>query len=102
MKLVVPFPSVSGIEGRGNGVKYKDLYYYYGESEIPKDKPAILKWEGSVHGDKEWIIIAWDGQKFVFLEHVYSDVNGMMKKYKGLFAIDAIKKRQEEQRMIVI
>lgn len=101
-ELVAPFFSSLGIEGHGEGIKYKNHYYYYrGEKRIPKNKPACLKWEGHwagrVHGEKEWIIVAWNGQEFILLDHIYGNINYTMTKYKGLSAIDAIKKTQAEE-----
>ena len=81
-------PATSGSEGCGQGVDYQGkLYFYRTGKDIPKNKVAMLTWEGfycgNMNGEKEWIIVAWNGKDFTVLEYVFSNVREEMKKYKG-------------------
>ena len=93
--------SCVGQEGCGEGLRYNDNnYYYINERSIPKNKPALLTWEGHwggrQHGDKEHIIVAWNGKAFVVLEHVYpGHAREKFREYKGVSCLAAIDKRQK-------
>jgi hypothetical protein len=96
-----PFLSRPGIQGHGQGLNYKDKWYYYaGEKNVPKDKPAI-KWEGNwagrVCGEKEWIIVAWNSENFVLLDHTYCGIRELKLKYNRLLAIQAIERKNQEE-----
>jgi len=86
-----PIPNSKGIEGNGEGVHYKGKSYYYRVGlRIPKTKVVPLKWEGNwcglVHGDVEYIYVAWNGASFSVLSHEYF----CTPKYKGMTPKEAI------------
>ena len=93
-----PEPTISGVqEGCGESVLYNDkIYCYYRAGKyIPKNKPALLKWEGGfagrMHGDKEWLIVCYNEQgELVLLESVYHNPSLYMKKYRGISNSEAI------------
>lgn len=100
---IPPSPNRPGIEGHGEGLTWATgTFYYKTAKHIPKDKPASLVQEscyrGRQNGDKDWIIVAWDGSGFVVLEHVFSDVRKAMLNYKGLSTLQAIEKAQEKEK----
>jgi len=96
LQVSVPVcPSTDTSIGHGEGITWNNkTYYYRNELEIPKDKVVYLRWEGNYAGrqigEKEWIIVVWDKEGFLLLEHLHYDVRGSMSKYKGKSAEQAI------------
>lgn len=102
--LIPVCPSRPGLEGHGEGLHYnkKDYYYRHG-CRIPKDKIVHLTYEGGYCGrqvgDKEYIIVAWDGKEFSVLEHLYSDVRLKLDRFKNLtpaMGIDLVRSEQKK------
>lgn len=65
------------------------LYFYETAKFIPKDRVVYVTSEGSyrgrVHGDKDYMIIAWNGTDFTVLEHMLpGELRAAMKKYRGM------------------
>lgn len=93
-------------EGCGESVKYNDKIYCYCRAGkyIPKNKPALLKWEGGfagrMHGDKEWLIVCYNEQgELLLLEWVYNNPREHMKSYTGMSNAEAIaiaKKKEQK------
>ena len=91
MPSVDPIPRSKGNEGCGEGVDYRGKTYYYRVGlRIPKTKVVALKWEGDycgrVHGEVEYIYVAWNGTSFSVLSHEYFCTT----KYKGMTTKEAI------------
>lgn len=89
-------PATNTAEGHGEGISWNNkTYYYRSDKEIPRDKVVYLKWEGNYAGrqigEKEWIIVVWDKEGFLLLEHLHYDVRGAMSKFRGKSAEQAIK-----------
>lgn len=90
-----PMPSEPGRTGRGQSIKWHNGYYYYRIGcYIPKNKAVSLVHEsgycGRQNGDKDWIIVAWNGENFSVLEHVMIGLRKELSKYKGMTAEEAI------------
>lgn len=89
-------------EGCGQCVELDGKWYYYRSPYfIPKDKPALLTWEGNYcsrqNGDKEHLIVAFNGKNFTVLQHVYpGGVKEAMAKYKGLTNEEAVALKHKE------
>lgn len=98
---IPPCPNSLGVEGHGEGLKYQNNAYYYRTAKpIPKNKPAVLKWEGNwcsrQHGDVEYIIVAFNGKKFVVIEHEYpGSLQLKFKRVKNLSCEKAISLSKE-------
>jgi hypothetical protein len=97
-----PYISHPGVQGHGEALKYKGRWYYYrGESLIPKNCVSQLKWEGNWAGrqvgEKDWIIVCWDGSTWICLDHTSFDIKDRMKKYKGKSPIEAIQMIKDEE-----
>lgn len=92
-----PRPKNNGSLGCGESLKYQsDFYYYKTPCAIPRDKPALLCHEGTflgrVHGEKNYILVAWNGFEFEVLEHPEAGkTKAATAKYTGLTAKEAIK-----------
>ena len=74
--------------GCGESLKHANhIFSYRIGKNIPKDRIVSLLWEGNFcgrfTGDKEWIIVAWNGEGFVLLEHVYQNITQKLKNYKN-------------------
>jgi len=99
-----PCPNEPGIEGHGEGVKYKDKYYYYRVGRrIPKNKVSSLMYEGGyagrVHGERDYIIVAWNGKAFVVLKVSGEGfIREDMKKFKNKSVEEAIEIVEEAER----
>ena len=105
LDIVIPtielHPSGPGVEGHGEGISYNGKSYYYRDGKrIPKNKVASLMWEGNwcgrVHGDKEYIFVAWNGKSFTVLSHEYSYI----RKYNKMLPEDAILLKERELKRI--
>ena len=101
MPSIEPWASGPGVEGHGEGISYKDKCYYYRDGKrIPKNKVASLMWEGNwcsrIHGDKEYVYLAWNGKSFTILSHEYSYI----RKYNKMLPEDAILLKERELKKI--
>jgi hypothetical protein len=91
-----PVKPSKGSTGCGQSLKYgNQIYHYRSPHFIPKDKPAILMYEGNycgrVNGDKEYLIVAFNGKNFTVLEHHYpGEAKRAMERFKGLTNEEAI------------
>lgn len=91
-----PIPDSPGVEGHGQGLKHDTQTYYYRVGKlVPRDKIVHLTYEGAymgrVHGEKEYIVVAFDGEQFRVLEHVsYYGVKDVLQKFKGMTNAEAI------------
>lgn len=85
-----------GNEGCGQALNYNGQFFHYRTPcFIPKDKPAMLMYEGNYcsrqHGDKEYLIVAFNGKSFTVLEHHYPGrAKEAMKRFLGLTNQEAI------------
>lgn len=99
-----PKPRTPRSTGCGEGIDYgQNTYYYIVGKRVPKDKVVSLSYEGCfcgrVHGEKEYIIVTWDGNDFVLLEHVYYEgVKKRLQRFRGLTPLEAIALVAEEER----
>lgn len=84
-------------------MEYNSHYYFYRVGcWVPKDKIVHLTYEGGycgrVNGDKEQIIVTWDGSDFVVLDHAYGgDLRTKMARFKGLTPAEGIALVQKEE-----
>jgi hypothetical protein len=91
-----PCKPTKGSTGCGQSLKYGSQFFHYRTPcFIPKDKPAMLMYEGNYcsrqHGDKEYLIVAFNGKNFTVLEHHYpGKAKEAMKRFVGLTNEEAI------------
>jgi hypothetical protein len=99
-------PNSSGVEGHGEGVKYKDDYYYYRTgANIPHGKVVAVTCEKNffsrVRGEKTWLLLVYETafctqRNLVVLEEVSEDLKSRLALYKGLTPSQAIERRLDE------
>ncbi len=100
METVPLCPNSPGVIGHGEGVLYKNKYYFYRSSHsIPKGKVVHVTWEGNwcgrVHGDKDYLIVLKTDDGILVLEECIYDIKGALKKYAGLSPEQAMKLADE-------
>lgn len=99
-----PIPSGPGTEGHGEGVKIGgDLYFYRCPFLIPKDKVAVVMWEGNYcgrqRGDREYALLAWDTDAFVVIAQPQAgEVRKAMKRFSDMTPAMAIQKARDDYR----
>mgnify|MGYP000207779118 CR=1 FL=1 len=102
-----PSPNTGRSTGHGEGIEYEGRTYYYRTPHwIPKDRISFAMREYSYRsrqrGDKEYVVIAPEGDHYIVLDVVADGILDVMKFYKDKTPQEAIAEDLELRRQIQI